>query len=68
MPGRPCVGFSRTMFLASCWAISNKKTRKSQSMFLPIVAITFLVGIVRHYVSVLLSSAKKVDLNQVKDR
>ena len=37
-------------------------------VFLPIVAITFLVGIVRHYVSVLLSSAKKVDLAQVKDR
>jgi hypothetical protein len=36
-------------------------------VFLPIVAITFLVGIVRHYVSVLLSSAKKVDLSQVKD-
>jgi len=36
-------------------------------VFLPIVMITFLVGIVRHYVSVLLSSQKKVDLNQVKD-
>ena len=37
-------------------------------VFLPIVLITFLVGIIRHYVSVLLTSAKKVDLNQVKDR
>merc|ERR1712117_849320 len=36
-------------------------------VFLPIVLITFLVGIVRHYVSVLLSSQKKVDLSQVKD-
>ena len=36
-------------------------------VFLPIVLITFLVGIVRHYVSVLLSSQKKVDLTQVKD-
>jgi hypothetical protein len=37
-------------------------------VFLPIVIITFLVGIIRHYVSVLLSSAKKVDLAQVRDR
>jgi len=36
-------------------------------VFLPIVAITFLVGIVRHYVSILLSSAKKVDIGQVRD-
>merc|ERR1712111_325052 len=36
-------------------------------VFLPIVLITFLVGIVRHYVSVLLTSTKKVDLAQVKD-
>ena len=36
-------------------------------VFLPIVAITFLVGIIRHYVSVLLSSDKKVDLAKVKD-
>ena len=36
-------------------------------VFLPIVAITFLVGIVRHYVSILLTSAKKVELAQVRD-
>ena len=36
-------------------------------VFLPIVAITFLVGIVRHYVSILLTSAKKVELSQVRD-
>ena len=36
-------------------------------VFLPIVAITFLIGIIRHYVSVLLSSDKKVDLPKVRD-
>jgi len=36
-------------------------------VFLPIVAITFLVGIIRHYVTVLLSSDKKVELNKVRD-
>lgn len=36
-------------------------------MFLPIVIITFLVGIIKHYVSILLTSPKKVDLAQVKD-
>ncbi len=36
-------------------------------VFLPIVAITFLVGIIRHYVSMLLSSQKTVNLAQVKD-
>ena len=36
-------------------------------VFIPIVAITFLVGIVRHYVSVLWSSEKQVDLSKVKD-
>ena len=37
-------------------------------VFLPIVVITFLVGIIRHYVSILLSSQKKVELQQVQDR
>lgn len=37
-------------------------------VFLPIVVITFLVGIIRHYVSILLASQKKVELNQVQDR
>ena len=36
-------------------------------VFLPIVLITFLFGIIRHYVSVLISSPKKVDLAQVTD-
>lgn len=36
-------------------------------VFLPIVVITFLVGVVRHYVSILLSSQKKIELQQVKD-
>ncbi|XP_045514784.1 ER membrane protein complex subunit 3 [Pieris brassicae] len=36
-------------------------------VFLPIVVITFLVGIVRHYVSIILSSQKKIELIQVQD-
>lgn len=36
-------------------------------VFLPIVVITFLVGILRHYVSMLLSSQKKVELQQLQD-
>ncbi|CAN8005236.1 unnamed protein product, partial [Ixodes pacificus] len=36
-------------------------------VFLPIVVITFLIGIVRHYVSILISSTKKVELQQVQD-
>jgi len=36
-------------------------------VFLPIVLITFLIGVLRHYVSVLLSSQKKVDLAAVTD-
>ena len=37
-------------------------------VFLPIVIITFLVGIIRHYVTILLSSDKKTEMEQVKDR
>ena len=37
-------------------------------VFLPIVLVTFLVGIVRHYVSLLIASQKKVDLTQLQDR
>lgn len=37
-------------------------------VFLPIVVITFLVGIIRHYVSLLISSQKKVELTQIQDR
>ncbi|KAF4532987.1 hypothetical protein B566_EDAN000676 [Ephemera danica] len=36
-------------------------------VFLPIVVITFLVGVVRHYVSILLASQKKVELQQLQD-
>lgn len=36
-------------------------------VFLPIVVITFLVGIVRHYISILLTSQKKVEILQVQD-
>lgn len=35
---------------------------------LPIVFITFFVGIIRHYVTQLLHSDKKVELEQVSDR
>ncbi len=36
-------------------------------VFLPIVMITFFVGIVRHYVSIVISSTKKIELQQVMD-
>lgn len=36
-------------------------------VFLPIIVITFFVGILRHYVSILLHSTKKVELQQVID-
>lgn len=35
---------------------------------LPIVFITFFVGILRHYVTQLLHSDKKIELEQVSDR
>jgi len=37
-------------------------------VFLPIVLITFLVGIVRHYVSILISTQKKAEMTQIMDR
>ena len=37
-------------------------------VFLPIVIITFLVGIIRHYATILLTSDKKVELQQMSDR
>ncbi|OQV17447.1 ER membrane protein complex subunit 3 [Hypsibius exemplaris] len=36
-------------------------------VFVPIVVITFFIGIIRHYVSILLSSQKKVEVQQIKD-
>lgn len=36
-------------------------------VFLPIVVITFLVGIIRHYVTILLASDKKVEPQQLSD-
>ncbi|XP_015376250.1 PREDICTED: ER membrane protein complex subunit 3 [Diuraphis noxia] len=36
-------------------------------VFLPIVLITFLVGVIRHYVSLLITSQKKAELTQVQD-
>lgn len=35
---------------------------------LPIVFVTFFVGVIRHYVTQLLNSDKKVNLEQVSDR
>ncbi len=37
-------------------------------VFLPIVVTTFLIGILRHYITILLSSEKKVELQQITDR
>lgn len=37
-------------------------------VFVPIILITFLVGIIRHYVYLLLLNKKKGDLQNVKDR
>ncbi|CAH0547330.1 unnamed protein product [Brassicogethes aeneus] len=36
-------------------------------VFLPIVVITFLVGILRHYISILLTTQKKVEIQQLQD-
>lgn len=36
-------------------------------VFLPIVLLTFLIGILRHYMSILLSSPKKVEFQQLTD-
>ncbi|KAI7692890.1 hypothetical protein SSS_08225 [Sarcoptes scabiei] len=36
-------------------------------VFLPIVIITFFVGVLRHYLSILLYSNKKIELQQVVD-
>lgn len=36
-------------------------------VFLPIVVITFLVGVLRHYISVLLASQKKIEIQQLQD-
>jgi len=37
-------------------------------VFVPIVIITFLVGILRHYAYLLLLNKKKTDLQGAKDR
>ena len=36
-------------------------------VFFPIVIITFLVGIIRHYVSILIASTKKLEMQQIQD-
>ena len=37
-------------------------------VFLPIVLINFFIGLVRHYVTVLMTNDKKPDLQVVSDR
>jgi hypothetical protein len=37
-------------------------------VFVPIIVITFLIGIVRHYAYLLLLNKKKIDLQGAKDR
>lgn len=37
-------------------------------VFLPIIVLTFLIGILRHYVTILLSSERTVELQQIQDR
>jgi ER membrane protein complex subunit 3 len=36
-------------------------------VFVPIVVVTFFIGIIRHYVSILMASQKKVEGQQIKD-
>jgi len=65
------IDLSRLIVFANKKNMSEPELRLDPAIrlwvFLPIVAITFLVGIVRHYVSILLTSAKKVELAQVRD-
>lgn len=37
-------------------------------VFLPVILITFLVGVLRHYVALIFTSRKKLELQQVRDR
>ncbi|VDK40347.1 unnamed protein product [Anisakis simplex] len=37
-------------------------------VFLPVILITFLVGVLRHYVALMFTSKKKLELQQVQDR
>ncbi|VDO56860.1 unnamed protein product [Onchocerca flexuosa] len=36
-------------------------------VFLPVILITFLVGVLRHYVALIFTSRKKLELKQVRD-
>lgn len=60
-----------------CWLVEQRAMAGPELLLdssirlwvvLPIVFITFFVGIIRHYVTQLLHSDKKVDLEQVSDR
>ena len=37
-------------------------------VFVPVILITFLVGVLRHYVSIIFMSKKKLEIQQVQDR
>lgn len=37
-------------------------------VFLPVILITFLVGVLRHYIALIFTSRKKLELQQVRDR
>ncbi|KAF7643691.1 hypothetical protein LDENG_00235200 [Lucifuga dentata] len=59
-------------WLVGCRAMAGPELLLDSSIrvwvVLPIIFITFLVGIIRHYVSQLLHSEKKVEVEQVSDR
>lgn len=37
-------------------------------VFLPVILITFLVGVLRHYVALIFTTRKKLEEQQVQDR
>lgn len=61
-----------SVFHSAGWTMASPELLLDSSIrlwvVLPIVFITFFVGIIRHYVTQLLHSDKKVDLEQVSDR
>ena len=66
---RKCIFFTNTKFmklLIFSETMSEPELQLDPAIrvwvFLPIVMITFLIGVLRHYVSVLLSSQKKVKM------
>lgn len=74
-----CTFFRNFFLLEAIYvAVLNKKFSEMEDLLLdpairiwvvvPIVLITFLVGVIRHHVSILLTSPKAVDLEQLKQR